>query len=234
MEKKKKKDLKDITSREYLSLFSPLGGIVVLSFLIFRILLPETIKIKNQYENLGSKRQEEQKLREKLNKLNSYKKDTLADLIDKTGIVLPVNEGIGGLLISLKSLEGQSGVVIEDYSFSQKQQQSKELGQILNISINGTDEQIADFLKKLEGMDRLLLLEKISVDFQKDAKSSDIAIFAPYLPYLEKIGSMSDELPEISKREKDLIGRISALESGSSIKIEEKKDFPQRENPFSL
>lgn len=236
--------------KQYLPLVFPIAALGVVVLLLVKILLPETLSVKEKFEKLDEDKGKIFELEKKLQILNEFEKETLVDLISKSQILVPTTGDIASLLRYLSSLAEKSGVNIDDLNFqaadlgSSGTKSKTAPGVRFRITLVGGEEQIFNFFRLMDDpTERILSIEEISQTtkskqaFQGVSRYNvDLDILAPYSSFPQNVGGVEEAIPELSDSQREIIEQISMITQETSTSEPETPavDFAPREDPFTF
>lgn len=248
-----KKDFTDIAdikefrykTREFLPLLWPILGTAVLAYIFLRILLPETLTIKHQFTTLEEDKKIIARLSRKLEVLGGYDEDDLVALIARANILLPANDNLAHLMVYLNNIESESGVDFRGFSLDPKGAGGARSKTAASPSIKfslefiGEEAQVFAFLGKVGSSDgRIILVDSVDVTFGDEGGlvTGKIVAQALYAPFATELGKVEEEIPTLTERQQELLGRIAQV----SLPVEEegrrvqRQPIERRANPFSF
>lgn len=229
--------------KQYIPLVFPVIALGTVVLLLVKILLPETLSVKEKFEKIDEDKVKIFELEKKLAILNEFEKETLVDLISKSQILIPTSEDLASLLINLSSLAEKSGVNISNFDFEAVNLGSGG-GVKFKITLVGGEEQLFNFFRLMEDpTKRILSIEEISLSvkgkqaFQEvGIYNVDLDILAPYSSFPQNVGGVKEAIPELSDSQREIIEQISMVMQETSTSESEAPavDFEPRENPFTF
>jgi Tfp pilus assembly protein PilO len=209
----------------------PLISLLVILGLTFLILKP-------RLQMISSGRAERRRQREKL-KVISKKIETLQDLDVKSfqenllilSEALPNEPSLPSFLVALDRLAEQTGLLIENVTFQGRAKQKKARGAenvplktTVSVTTRGKSEQVSVFLKQLEGLRRLVSIEKIEAGRSQAegsisaTLSSSVKLTIFFSPLPDSLGEPEEPLGTFTSADNDLITRLRNRLSASAFK----------------
>ena len=236
-------DLKKIKSefREYTPVLVPLVILMVLLIVFIRFLAPATLNIKDRFDKLQEDGKVVEKLERKLSILDEFTDEELVGLINRSQVLIPTGRNVSALLLSLKSIEDQSGVSAGKFALTQESGDkniSGNPGVDFSVDVASDKHSLFSYLSKIGGGSwRIIVLD--SLTYTATGKDEDgiyeleIGGSAVYLPFIKTIGKVSDELPELSRKQVEIIDSFSHIDEFLVGEVEaEIEPIEKRPNPF--
>jgi hypothetical protein len=230
--------------RKYMPILIPLVVFLLLLFTLIRYLLPETYGIKARLDKFEEEKEVVRKLENKLLVLDRYTEDELVGFIDKSQFLVPGVEEIPGLLLYFKSIEDQSGVAVGKFDLGENLSTNKSFTQPgvgFEIEVNAPGKENMFRYLSLIGAEnkRIVVLSGLIYNLDGEIQTAVPGLgltlrgHAMYLPFISKIGKVSDDLPELSQKQRELVDLVAKVDSSvGSVEQGEAPAIERRENPF--
>lgn len=190
-------------------------------------------------------------LQNKIDLLNSMDEDTLRSQVALTLSAIPSDKSVASVFSSIEGVANMSGVTPADITISATGKMATNSGVTKNpeetklssgiipfaVSINGTYQQIRDFLKVANSVRRFMRVQAFSLaKGESDMLTMSVDMNAFYTPLPTSIGKPSDRIETFTQNDQDLLTSISSMllvgESGLSLQDAEPPPV-MRNDPFS-
>jgi Tfp pilus assembly protein PilO len=167
-----------------------------------------------------------QLLRTKINILESKDINSYHDQLAQLVAAVPGDKSLPTIFTTLDSLSAQTGVTLTDFSLerigsiasdsgSVRSEEEKQIGSHLlpfTITVNGSYDQIYQFLSKVNDVRRFFRVRNFEISFENtSAISVTMGMDSFYAPVLSGIGTVESPLEPLSQQEEDLIVSISQM-----------------------
>ncbi|MDO8576939.1 MAG: type 4a pilus biogenesis protein PilO [Candidatus Daviesbacteria bacterium] len=210
---------------------------VVLSslFLILFVIYPQTIKLINNQTALGELVNKSKFLETKVSALERYDEVDLSRKVGFALATLPTERDFGNVLGLLQQLTGESGFNINSISFSNTTGKSGNSSSFqVKLEIQGSKVMLPVLLNNLENSPRLVRINSIDVASNQTTQALDVALAIEvlYSPLPKNFGSSDSPLPELSKKDEELIVKLAKLNEIVSSSVSAQLAPRGRSNPF--
>lgn len=223
-----------------------------LFFFSARTLITTVLMIPPRWDALQQLQDQGSGLRSKYQVLTTYQQSDIEDLLQQIHTAVPEQKEVGMLLAGITTIAQNTDVQIVTISLSPGavsspsgeavQQQSGETqefdqghrGQPFQVELQGSLDQLVNFLKEITHSRRLLGVSAVSLTFQPEEITASVlgsAYFSP--PYIPPF-AVADPLEEVNAEERTLLGTVmsypfvsEATTSGSGVFDRENLFTPQ-------
>jgi hypothetical protein len=233
-----------------------ISGTIVLFCLIaiFVGIIPGAQKIYRMVTGMYEQMKTVQKLREKINILNSLDTQLLESYAAAAITAVPADKSLGTIFSTIDGLTTQEGVAVGGISLSSigavateaAQKQTKDEQQIgvnivpFSIIVVGPIEQVRNVVEKAVKIRRLFRIRNFDLSFDNSSGTtkSTIQMDAYYVPLPKNLGKMTDVLKPLSDEEVTIVEKISALplvtrDAPVSTESTQMQTGPRSMDPFS-
>ncbi|MBU1326704.1 type 4a pilus biogenesis protein PilO [Patescibacteria group bacterium] len=190
-------------------------------------------------------------LRNKIDLLNSTDEDTLRSQVALTLSAIPSDKSVASLFSTIEGVANLSGVTLADITVSAVGKIATNSGVTKNTeeiqlsstimpfaaSINGTYQQIRDFLEAANSVRRFVRVQAFSLaKGEGDVLTMSADMNAFYTPLPTSIGKPSDRIEAFTQDDQDLLTSISSMQlvGESGLQPQDSEPLPfMRDDPFS-
>lgn len=208
---------------------------LMLIFVTFQLVIPQTSNIFQTGRNLGQVQQKLQILKNKLNDLETLNESELSNRQAVVVKALPTEKNFLLTLGVLVSLANREGLTVESYKSSPGLVLVKEKGRIeYKMTVSGSIEKLKSYLSDVQNSLPLMNpTGKLSIDIKDNTALASVNIETYYFPLPQTLGAIDKPVQKLSADEEKylnlLISYNSPPESISPLPV-----IVGRTNPFSF
>lgn len=188
-------------------------AVVVLAslFLVIFVIFPQTAKLINNQKAMGDLNKQAELLSTKAGLLESYDGDVLSRKLGYILASLPVDKDYGPVLSVLQQMNASLGFSINSVSFNNSASSLGGLG--VQLSVKGSKPMFQILLDNLENAPRLIRINNIDISSGQDSQilEATLGLDALYSEPPQNLGSIDSPLPELSKKDDELISGLERL-----------------------
>lgn len=221
----------------YLIPFLTLLTVVLVSFFVDK---PAILTILETYREMESRILRKEKIKEKLNSLESLDEMALRSKITKTMAAVPAEKQVPGLLSGLERLANEASASIEGFTINPgkistvsgmtatssgeavqsstliAEQKTGGMG-VLDFQINlvGNYEALKAFLAKMENVNRIFSIDHVSFSTKGETEeilTTNLKMKTYYLPLSMYLGDVIEPVNLLMPEEEKTFGKISSFE----------------------
>jgi len=167
-----------------------------------------------------------EKLRTKSQELEALNKDKILSDYEYVITAVPNEQSVSTFMTTVDTLATEKNVTLRSFtidtigisasaSAQKKTSEEQSLGASIvsaNVSLDGSLEDIRDFLVTVGSIRRLLRIKQFNISFGKQSSMTcQIQLEAFFLPLPATIGKPSDPLPKYSEDQKNALTRLSGF-----------------------
>lgn len=232
MEKKSKQEFSLESLSQYIVILLLALAIVVVLAIFVVFVYPSSLETYNSWKIIPQNKEQIRLLKNKFSVLSTLNEGDLRDSIDRTQILLPVENEIPEIIGYFNEQSSKTAVNMGDFEVGQSSLGgSGELK--IDIEVAGLLQNLFEFNNALIDSGRLMTINSLELDFtsEPDALSQNFELVLISEKFPESIGEISESLPIMNQQEKELLTRIQSIQRQETSTVA--PEFTPRENPFS-
>jgi Tfp pilus assembly protein PilO len=198
------------------------GIVLVLAILIvFLVTGPQFLRLFATFQTIQQLNAKKTFYQNKITELQSLDLPKFRDNLETALIALPVDRDITGVTGELLVALSQSGMSLAGVNFASASLESEKVQEYtLTIDVNGTEDNLRNFLERVKLSPRIIKLNTINVSRGKNSAINASIGFAAFYQQLPKnIGTVDEDVPKITEADlktlEDIKTKIRVLPQAS-------------------
>jgi Tfp pilus assembly protein PilO len=194
------------------------GTVLVLAlFIIVLVTIPQFLKLFATFRTIEELNTKKLFYQKKISELQSLDLALYRKELETALVALPVDKDITGVTGELLVALSESGMSLENINFSSAAAESEKVQEYtLNLDVSGSEDNLKNFLDRVELSPRIIRLSTINVTRSKNNTINAAIGFATLYQQLpQNIGSVDENVPQITPEDlktlADIENKIKSL-----------------------